>query len=90
MPYWSRLWARDSNSEAAVAGSGIHLALEHLAAARFLGSGAMRFIAGGFRSVSPQVDRTRQSNSSQTTLQERCRFLKRRRYGVGQLSAWCF
>jgi hypothetical protein len=56
---------------AAFAGSGVHLALEHLAAARYLGGSAMRSIAGGFRSLSHQIDRMRQSNSSQTTLQER-------------------
>ena len=56
---------------AAFAGSGIHLALEHLAAARYLGGSAMRSIAGGVRSLSHQIDRMRQSNSSQTTLQER-------------------
>ena len=56
---------------AAFAGSGIHLALEHLAAARYLGGSAMRSLAGGFRTLSHQIDRMRQSNSSQTTLQER-------------------
>jgi len=56
---------------AAFAGSGIHLALEHLAAARYLGGGAMRTIAGGFRSLSHQIERMRQSSSNQTTLQER-------------------
>ena len=56
---------------AAFAGSGIHLALEHLAAARYLGGSAMRSIAGGFRSLSHQIERMGQSNGSQTTLQER-------------------
>jgi hypothetical protein len=55
---------------AAFAGSGIYLALEHLAAARYLGGSAMRSIAGGFRSLSHQVDHMRQRNSTQT-LQER-------------------
>jgi TrbL/VirB6 plasmid conjugal transfer protein len=49
---------------AAFAGSGIHLTLEHLAAARYLGGSAMRSMAGGFRSLSHQIDRMRHSNSS--------------------------
>jgi hypothetical protein len=56
---------------AAFAGSGVHLALEHLAAARYLGGSAMRSLAGGIRSISHQIDRMRQSNSTQTTLKER-------------------
>jgi hypothetical protein len=56
---------------AAFAGSGIHLALEHLAAARYLGGNAMRSIAGGFRSLSHQIDRMRSNNQQQTTLQQR-------------------
>jgi hypothetical protein len=39
---------------AAFAGSGIHLALEHLAAARYLGGSAMRSIGGGHRSLNHQ------------------------------------
>ena len=60
-----------SNLMAAFAGSGIRLALEHLAAARYLGASAMRSIAGSMRSISHQIDRMRQSNSSQTSLQQR-------------------
>jgi hypothetical protein len=56
---------------AAFAGSGIHLALEHFAAARYLGAGAMRTIAGSFRSLSQQIDRMRSNNQRQTTLQQR-------------------
>ncbi len=56
---------------AAFAGSGIHLALEHLAAARYLGGGAMRTIAGGFRSLSHQISRMRQENNNQSSLQDR-------------------
>ncbi len=56
---------------AAFAGSGIHLALEHLAAARYLGGGAMRTIAGGFKSLSHQISRMRQENNNQNTLQQR-------------------
>jgi hypothetical protein len=56
---------------AAFAGSGVHLALEHLAAARYLGGSAMRTIAGGFRSLGHQIERMRQSSSNQATLQER-------------------
>jgi TrbL/VirB6 plasmid conjugal transfer protein len=56
---------------AAFAGSGIHLALEHLAAARYLGGSAMRSIAGGLRSLSHQIERMRSNNQQQTTLQQR-------------------
>ena len=56
---------------AAFAGNGIHLTLEHLAAARYLGGSAMRSIAGGFRSLSHQISRMRQENNTQNTLQER-------------------
>jgi len=56
---------------AAFAGSGIHLALEHLAAARYLGGSAMRSMVGAVKSLSHQIQRMRESNSSQTTLQER-------------------
>lgn len=56
---------------AAFAGNGIHLALEHLAAARYLGGGAMRSISGGFRSLSHQISRMRQESKTQNTLAER-------------------
>jgi hypothetical protein len=56
---------------AAFAGNGIHLALEHLAAARYLGSGAMRSIGGGLRSLNHQISRLHQQNNSQTTLRQR-------------------
>ncbi len=56
---------------AAFAGSGIHLALEHLASAKYLGGSAMRSVAGGFRSLSHQISRMRQENNTQNTLQER-------------------
>lgn len=56
---------------AAFAGNGIHLALEHLAAAKYLGVGAMRTIAGGVRSLSHQIARMRQENNNQAALQQR-------------------
>jgi TrbL/VirB6 plasmid conjugal transfer protein len=56
---------------AAFAGSGIHLALEHLAAAKYLGGSAMRTMAGAVRSMSHQVSRLRQESTNQTTLQQR-------------------
>jgi hypothetical protein len=55
---------------AAFAGSRIHLALEQLAAARYLGGSALRNVAGGCSSLSHQIRRKRESNSSETTLQE--------------------
>jgi hypothetical protein len=56
---------------ATFAGSGIHLALEHLAAAKYLGSSAIRTIAGGVQTMSHQISRMRQESSNQNTLQQR-------------------
>ncbi len=55
---------------AAFAGSGIHLALEHLASAKYLGGSAMRSVAGGFRSLSHQADH---ENLGETPNAKNCR-----------------
>lgn len=56
---------------AAFAGNGIHLALEHLAAAKYLGGSAMRAMASGIQSISHQIARMRQESKNQSTLQDR-------------------
>jgi P-type conjugative transfer protein TrbL len=56
---------------AAMAGHGVHLGLENLASAKYLGGGAIRNLSTAIRGLSHQVSRMMHQNQQQTTLNQR-------------------
>jgi len=53
-----------------IAGSGVHMAMEHLASARYLAASVTRPVAAAARATTHQVSRMMQSNNQMSTLQQ--------------------
>jgi hypothetical protein len=56
---------------AAMAGHGVHLALENLASARYIASSVARPISGAVRGLTHQVNRMTQNNNNRSMLEQR-------------------
>jgi type IV secretory pathway TrbL component len=56
---------------AAFAGGGVHMALEHFAAAKYVGGSAMHYLGSAIGGLTHVVQRMAQNSSQQTTLQQR-------------------
>ena len=56
---------------AAIVGHGVTMAIEHVAAAKYLGGSAMRPVARAMHGMTHQISRLVRSNSQQNTLEKR-------------------